>query len=52
MAIKFTPTRQGDAKPRRVDGVVKKPIGDTFEREGVEFIEGGARLKPKPSRKK
>jgi transcriptional regulator with XRE-family HTH domain len=30
----------------------RKAIAAAFEREGVEFIEGGARLKPKPSRKK
>jgi hypothetical protein len=51
-AISLSTVQRFEGEQTETIALARKAIAAAFEAHGVEFIEGGARLKPKPSRKK
>jgi hypothetical protein len=51
-AISLSTVQRFGGEQTETIALARKAIAAAFEAHGVEFIEGGARLKPKPSRKK
>jgi transcriptional regulator with XRE-family HTH domain len=46
-AISLSTVQRFEGEQTETIALARKAIAETFERHGVEFIEGGARLKPK-----